>query len=243
VKTRAFTLVELLVTIAIVAVLLALVLPAMSAVRMRGRASHVLAELQGTAQATTVYVHTYRDTFPFAGVAGEPFKPIVVNGVASTQQYLYAHAAFVPNLVRPFLDRQLVLSFLGTDMTSEQTAALANAPSPIARFWLTQTTATDPSFWVLGGPANFSLARATRDNEVRFPSQKVMYHSLHIDPTTGQRAVLQHRFKGVGWAMMDGSARTLPRAEDMTPSFARPWGLVPLRGLATEHGLHGVDAR
>lgn len=240
-KPRAFTLLELMVTVAIIAALSALLLPTVASARMQSRGTQLLVDMQATAHATSMYVHTYGDTFPFAGVAGEPFKPVVVNGVASAQQYLYAHAAFTPNLVRSFLDRRAIVSFVGTDMAPEQVVALGDAPSPIARFWLTQATATDSSFWVLGGPSSFSLARATRDTEVRFPSQKVMYHSLQLDPTTGKRAVVQHRFRGAGWAMMDASARTLPRAEDMAPSFARPWGIVPLRGLATEHGLHGVD--
>lgn len=240
-RRRAFTLVEMFVTLAVAAVLVSLVTPTISSARARGRAAGALADLQAVAQGATMYVHAQRDVFPYAGRAGDPFSPVVINGVASPQEYLYAHAAFVPNLVRPYVDRGLVLSFLGERMTPDEIVALVDAPSPIARFWLTQATATDPTFWSLGGPSHFALARATRDCEVRFPSQKVLFHSLGVDPTTGQRAVRQQRFRGVAWAMMDASARTLPRAQDMTPSFSRPWGIVPLRGIATEHGLHGTD--
>lgn len=238
---RGFTILEVCVTLAVVAVVISLIAPAISGVRLRGRATTALADLQAVAQGAAMYVHTQRDVFPYAGRAGDPFSPVIVNGVASPQEYLYAHAAFVPNLVRAYVDRGLVLSFVGESMTPEEVTALVDAPAPIARFWFTQATATDPTFWSLGGPSHLSLARATRDSEVRFPSQKVFFHSLGLDPTTGQRAIRQHRFRGVAWAMMDASARTLPRAQDMTPSFSRPWGIVPLRGIATEHGLHGTD--
>ncbi len=238
---RGFTLIEVFVTLAVATVLISLIAPAIQGARLRGRATGALADIQAVAQGTIMYVHARRDLFPYAGRPGEPFTPVVINGVESPQEYLYAHAAFVPNLVRPYLDKGLTLSFLGENMTPEETAALVDAPSPIARFWFTQATATDPTFWSLGGPSHFSLARATRDSEVRFPAQKVLLHSLSLDPTTGQRAIRGHRFRGVAWAMMDASARTLPRAQDMTPSFSRPWGIVPLRGIATEHGLHGID--
>jgi prepilin-type N-terminal cleavage/methylation domain-containing protein/prepilin-type processing-associated H-X9-DG protein len=61
---RAFTLVELLVVIALVAVLAALLLPALSSARERGRQAQCAAHLRQIALATLLYVEEHDDTFP-----------------------------------------------------------------------------------------------------------------------------------------------------------------------------------
>ncbi len=237
----AFTLTELIIVIAVIALLIAIAIPTLRSSRDRARAAKAMVDIRSAAAGVTLYLSESRDVFPYAGVPNEPFTPVTVNGVASTQQYLYAHAAFTPNLIRPYVDAGLLMTFIGADTDPDQVHQLASAPSPIARFWLTQSTATDPAFWTMDGPVLASHARATRESEVRFPSQKVLLYCFNTDPTTGRDAIASQRFNGIVWAMIDGSSRKQPRAETFQPAYVRPWGSVPIQGLATDKGLQGVD--
>src|SRR4051812_46970703 len=57
---RAFTLVELLVTIGIIGVLMSILLPALSRVRRQAEGTKCAANLHGMAQAATMYAAAYR---------------------------------------------------------------------------------------------------------------------------------------------------------------------------------------
>ena len=64
---RAFTLVELLVVIGIVAVLLAILLPAFAQARGKARESVCTANLHQLGQAILMYASDYDDRFPYGG--------------------------------------------------------------------------------------------------------------------------------------------------------------------------------
>jgi prepilin-type N-terminal cleavage/methylation domain-containing protein len=61
----AFTLIELLVVIAIIALLLSILLPALSGAREQGRLAVCLANLRTLSQAANLYLVEYNDTLPF----------------------------------------------------------------------------------------------------------------------------------------------------------------------------------
>ena len=58
-RRHAFTLVELLVVIGIIAVLIALLMPALSGVKKKAQAIHCGANLRSIGQALTMYVQQY----------------------------------------------------------------------------------------------------------------------------------------------------------------------------------------
>lgn len=64
-RSRAFTLLESLVIIAVISVLLALLTSAIRGTRDRARQAVSLANLRSHAQAFTAYLGDFRDTFPF----------------------------------------------------------------------------------------------------------------------------------------------------------------------------------
>jgi len=71
-KPRGFTLIELLVVIAIIAVLMAILMPALSYVRKQARASACQSNLRQMAIAMNLYTLDHDDrTMPFSHVAGE----------------------------------------------------------------------------------------------------------------------------------------------------------------------------
>ena len=59
-RRRAFTLVELLVVVGIVAMLIALLMPALARARTHAREVHCGANLRSVGQAMTMYVQNYR---------------------------------------------------------------------------------------------------------------------------------------------------------------------------------------
>src|SRR5262245_50596171 len=67
--TRAFTLIELLAVIPIIAVLISLLLPALRHAREAGRAAVCLSNQRQIATALNVYANTYRDYIPREGGA------------------------------------------------------------------------------------------------------------------------------------------------------------------------------
>ena len=71
-KGRGFTLIELLVVVAIIAVLVALLLPALSAARERGRRTVCLSQLNQIGLAFLYYAEAYDDFVPAYAVRDNP---------------------------------------------------------------------------------------------------------------------------------------------------------------------------
>lgn len=67
---RGFTLIELLVVVAIIALLITILLPALSSARERARFTYCLANLKGLATATIINAHENGGTFPLNGNRG-----------------------------------------------------------------------------------------------------------------------------------------------------------------------------
>ncbi len=66
-KVRAFTLIEILVVIALIAILAALLLPVVNRVKTRSKATHCLSNLKQWGTATLLYVADNRDYLPPEG--------------------------------------------------------------------------------------------------------------------------------------------------------------------------------
>lgn len=74
-RRNAFTLIELLVVIAIIALLVGILMPALSAARAAGRQSACLSDMHQMGLALTVYAGDYRERLPYANWGPVATKP------------------------------------------------------------------------------------------------------------------------------------------------------------------------
>ena len=72
---RAFTLLELLITLAIIAILAAILLPVMSRVRAQARRTSCIAQLQQIGQATQIYRQDYEELPPHLSALHPTYVP------------------------------------------------------------------------------------------------------------------------------------------------------------------------
>lgn len=70
-KTRAFTLVELLVVLGIIALLVALLFPVLSEARENARAKRCLSQVRQLAQSTLMYLSDWSDAYPLAAYVSQ----------------------------------------------------------------------------------------------------------------------------------------------------------------------------
>jgi prepilin-type N-terminal cleavage/methylation domain-containing protein/prepilin-type processing-associated H-X9-DG protein len=77
----AFTLVELLVVIGIIAILVALLMPAFGKAREHSRRTHCLANLRSIGQQMHMYANNHRDRLPNANPRGTWNDPAAADGV------------------------------------------------------------------------------------------------------------------------------------------------------------------
>jgi prepilin-type N-terminal cleavage/methylation domain-containing protein/prepilin-type processing-associated H-X9-DG protein len=95
-QSRAFTLVELLVVIGIIAVLIGVLLPALSRAREQSRRTACLSNLRSLGQAMILYANAHRDRLPNGNPAATAYDWAAVNEVlvALNRDYVRAPATF-----------------------------------------------------------------------------------------------------------------------------------------------------
>lgn len=95
IRRRAFTLVELLVVVGIIALLIGLLLPALTAARRQAQVTRCLAVEREIASAAGVHATNHKGYYPPAGEFAFPYSPYVTGatpellGDATRQRYLY----------------------------------------------------------------------------------------------------------------------------------------------------------
>ena len=104
-KKRRFTLIELLIVIAIIAILAAMLLPALNKARERARSISCVGKLRQIGQAATLYAGDYDGVLPPAQITGNGTVGIIGNitnlsWVARTWPYLIGNAMTYGNSMR-----------------------------------------------------------------------------------------------------------------------------------------------
>ncbi len=97
-RPRAFTLVELLVVVAVIALLIGLLLPALGKAREAARSTKCLANLTQMVKAFTYYAGDYKDYFPVVPPKGSPPANTPEENFAFSRQAIYGGLAGFFNL-------------------------------------------------------------------------------------------------------------------------------------------------
>lgn len=239
---RAFTLIELLLVIALVGILLAMLFPSLKGVRGQSREVKSLSQLQQHTHIMALYANQYTDFMPYF-TNPETEWTIVRNPSRDYEiktLYFGAHTRWNVALATEFYDGDhLSPVFQSPDDPSRI--------FPSAGYWYSCTFLANPRFW---NPRFREPSRqqwkAVHLSDVTFPS----YKGMLIDgfPWRVDFASTAHIASRLGFA--DGSGRVVPPG-GMTGGYAS--GEAPQPGAMhgswwppihhTIDGAHGRDAR
>jgi prepilin-type N-terminal cleavage/methylation domain-containing protein len=240
VSSRAFTLIELLITISVIGVLIMILMPTLASVRKHARVTRELVTAREVASATTMYTDAWQSVFPYMARAGHPLSPMMLGGRALPDSSAYfQQAAYYASLLHPeyYSDRASIES----KQWSSQGNVSGEIPGLVGTlFFLTQTAFAAPSYFgAFDTPDDDSLYRPVRTSECAFPSAKI----LILDMKAGAYASpegLYDRNKVVV-AMTDGSGAFHEcNIETDNVSFRPLFGL-PFVGMTTHDGIAGRD--
>ncbi|MBU6412557.1 MAG: type II secretion system GspH family protein [Planctomycetes bacterium] len=234
--SRAFSLIEVLVVIAVIGLLIAIVLPALASSRDQARQIRTLSVLHHLSLATMSYADDYRDKFPFTATPEKPWLGVVLAGLPYSVSYFGGQSSTYANLLVPhyFQDRAVI------DTPGEYGERSRASESFVSPFLLTYGAFAPNPYWQgETAPDDLLLYQGAPRYSCTFPSNKAMLmHSLsgmfsQQSPST-QLLVLGTR--------MDGSGITVVLPHDYKDRLAdRPYGCQPIPFLATQGGLAGRD--
>jgi prepilin-type N-terminal cleavage/methylation domain-containing protein len=252
-RAPAFTLVELLVTLALIGVLLALMFPALVAVRRQAQIIRSHAHLRQVFIATHAYTESNRDTFPRFEALGGSWDYIRHRSLVIPNTYFGAHQLLWMALVAP--DDPGFHAMAAHLTYAERTSPEYEAYEDLrftrfysSRFWMSPTLVADPSVfdepisrWTsIDSPA---LLRGVRSFEITHPSRKGLFVDLPLmfsllDPSRSESP------PPIIAVFADGSAATYAydkEFENKNVVHVRGGQIPYLPVLSTRHGVRGVD--
>ena len=211
-----FTIIELLVSIVIIGILLAFLLPALAGARKQAKDTTVLSAIRQAGVAVTDYTNEESGYLPYRGEAHAPHS-----------FYFRSQAKFWPTL----------LSVHGIDLAGKLPRTQWVESKRIETFfWLTHAAAARPEYWGDDDSVieNDLLYDGVRIDEALFPSRKGML----IDVAFNEQST------GASVVFLDGSASFIPFSQ--TPLYIesdleRPFAATPWHVLTTPDGIRGID--
>jgi prepilin-type N-terminal cleavage/methylation domain-containing protein len=235
-SARAFSLIEVLVVIAVIGVLIAIILPALAHSRSQAQQLRTLSVLHQLSLATMSYTDDHQDHFPFTAMPEKPWLGVVLPGLPYSVSYFGGQSATYANLLVPhyFTDRAII------DFPGEYGARSRAAQSFMTPYLLTYGAFAPNVYWQgESAPDDLSLYQSAPRYSCTFPANKAMLmHSLSgmYAPHKSSTQLL------VVGTRMDGSGITVVLPGDYQDRLAdRPYGCQPMPFLATQGGLGGRD--
>lgn len=238
-RTGGFTLVEILVSIAVVATLTAILLPAMGAFRRAAVDTTSLANLRSHAQILTVYANNSHDSAPFFADPDATYSVVRGGGRTIVFEYFGSSEVWMYALADQYYEFSLLDGLGIFARPGPDSIAYQYSPSFIAR----------PPFWNADTRGVGQLG-PTRLVNVRSPSSKAVF--LEWDIARGLPIWVgteAHRTANWGFAFVDGSARRhgasalvrpYPQGEGTEYGARFSYGIV---GMHTLDGVLGRDVK
>ncbi len=228
-SAQGFTLVETLVSIAIVAVLLGILLPAMKGVREKSWDMHDLSNLRQTTQQFQMWSDAHDGIFLNGGGDKPPYTVIVRDGMGATIGAFdyFDHAGSWSLVLRAFFGEEYAT---WTPQHSMSTAYLYG-----------MGMVTDPRLWegcAFNTQLRWRYARRVRMTETSFPSNKGLLVEAHREKPITPDTKYPMSF-------VDGSAAVLQKKEtregvlETACAGTEPVSVAPV--VWTEHGILGRD--
>lgn len=257
-NTRAFTLVECLICITIIAILIALAIPALGAARLAAAGSQCLQNSRACTTATQQYAVDYRETFPFQASSQTFLEAVEFDG---NRLDYYSQTLLWPRLLRSYLDAAPVPKpslcpavYKYWTSTGSQTVA----DDSLSSYNLSYGLFSLPDLWDSQGPGpSESFLKAIKFSDVSFPSQKAMlveayashYNSPREPSIDDNNLLMLERPPGSAKrrpiSFCDGSARQLNREalNDPYPGAIGPGFAFRYAAIMTEDGARGIDTK
>lgn len=255
---RGFTVIELLVTIGVIGILLALLLPALSGARVSARQTVALGNVRSVGQNFLQYTNDHV-TFPFRAkgtrvegqpplTAGDP--NVLVSAWWPEGSWIavsdhWAQSYLWPGIVRPVKEwpgEHRTWISPGRPTTIDEIGAQIGVANLISVLYA-HTFVAKPALFTRNSTGDASLLAAVRPDEVAFPSNKVMLWDQHVAYLTKEpkRGVSGFYEAPTPMAFADG------HGDVKDPTTANPGVPNPLNMNnsapinSTENGVRGRD--
>lgn len=238
----AFSLIELLVTIGVIAILIGLVIPALAGARGAARQAVCLSNLHGIAKVLENYHQTYDDSYPFVWLDQELVAtPPGENEGRLRWDHPWKLEVYWPTIMhdnapwRTFFEAWVCP---GSPRDPARPWRLEWGGSGMSSYVYSRSFQAAPVLWTPGAEEDLDLLRAVRHAEVLFPASKVVMFDgdlAHLTPRDRAKP-------GTAIPMLFADGHALAsRREDATPPADNPFVEKPARLHDTPSGVRGRD--
>jgi prepilin-type N-terminal cleavage/methylation domain-containing protein len=230
----AFTLIELLASISILSILIALSVPAMRFAKEGAKGIVGLSNQRQALAAVFAYGHDEREGLPFLGTPGRPDEPVRFGNLVLSSSYFTANSRSWPSLLAGTYVTQNAI-FRPVHLGWDTDPRIVSTPLAF-----THGAAAAPEYWRADEPSREQHFRGARFNEIDAPEAKGLLLDLGrgaFSPSSRESWI------AVGWA--DGAAYTRPwtpgDALDFQVIEKPAYGAIAWPVLSTRDGLAGRD--
>jgi prepilin-type N-terminal cleavage/methylation domain-containing protein len=238
--STGFTLVEMILSITLIAILSALVIPSLSGVRRAARRVADHADLRTHATIMSAYTNDYRDVFPFTT---DPDATYTVRRHPTGYTIEIVYFGGSNSWHWPLLD-----GYYAEDLRGSTFAANGDDDDyPFTSYWYAASFLARPEFWNEETRTGPNQWRSNAQGDVAFPSAKgILFNQLSMFPDPDEAI---DNLRRVDVAFVDGSVRAVAW-DALSPPYFRgegnwqgSWFGSGLRVMHTIDGTRGRDVR